>query len=125
MITSIKHWNIIKESLKQDETPAILKIKDDKAELVDTKYWYVDSVLDIITDPKDVDVYENLINASTDMNNKPIKQGDELYLSVLLKPRNNSTVLSGGEPGIVKVKVVKAWYGLSKLGELQKKGKLH
>lgn len=125
MITNLKHWNIIKESLKQDETPAILKIKDDKAELVDTKDWYVDSVLDIITDPKDVDVYENLINASTDMNNKPIKQGDELYLSVLLKPRNNSTVLSGGEPGIVKVKVVKAWYGLSKLGELQKKGKLH
>lgn len=124
MITNIKQWKLIKESIDKDETPAILKMDGDKAELVDVRDWYIDSIIDIISDPTDIDVYENLISVSTEIQSKGIKQGDELYLSVLLRPRNNSTIQSGGEPGIVKVKVVKAWYGLGKLAELQKKGKL-
>ncbi len=124
MITTINDWKLIKESVEKDETPSILKMTGDKPELVDGKDWYIDSVIDIITDPKDIDVYENLISVSTEIQSKGVKQGDELYLSVLLRPRNNSTIQSGGEPGIVKVKVVKAWYGLGKLAELQKTGKL-
>lgn len=126
MITTIKEWNMIKESLEnKEEKPLLLQIKDDKAEVVDTKDWYVDSVIDILTDPTDIDVYEALINTAADMSTKVVKQGDELYLTVLLKPRNNSTINSQGEMGIAKVKITKVWQGLGKLAELQKKGKLN
>lgn len=124
MITDLKDWKLIKESLDSDSTPLLLSIKDESPEILDGRDWYIDTIMDIVKDPKDIEKYESLINTTLGLEQQNIKQGDHIYITALLKPRNNSTVLSGGEPAIIRAKIEKIYYGLSKLGELQKKGKL-
>lgn len=124
MITNLIEWKIVKESLDSDNSPLLLSIKDEKPEILDGRDWYIDTIIDIIKDESDIKKYEGIINAGMGLENQDIKQGDYIYVTALLKPRNNSTVLSGSETCIIKCHVSKIWRGTSKLSELQKKGKI-
>ena len=131
MITNLKLFKAIHESMKTTEENGeeLLALKKDSAEKLDGRDWEITHVLDIIQDPKDIEKYEkefnkqNETNVNTDLNIKTAKPGQTLYLSVLLAPRNKSTVIAA-EPGVIQCRVQQVYYGLGKLNQLKQSGKL-
>ena len=57
---------------------------------------------------------------STDLDAKDVKRGDTLWLTAILAPRNKSVAYSPGTMGVLKVRVVDIYYGLSKLKSMIK-----
>lgn len=131
MIKNFKLYKAINESLNTAEENGneLIALSKDKAEKMDGKEWEISRILDIIEDPKDIEKYEKEFNkqnetaVNTDLNIKSAKPGQVLYLSVLLAPRNKSTAVAA-EPGVIQVRVQQVYYGLGKLNQLKKSGKL-
>lgn len=124
MITNINKW---KQHKSINETNTLLTIKDDKVEEVDANDYEIESVIDIVS-ADDMKKYENAVsNMDPNMNffNKSVKENDIIYLTVMLKPRNNSTVTAQGEIGIAKCKIMQCWPGTTKLNTLMKQGKIY
>jgi len=55
---------------------------------------------------------------STDISMKPVKRGDTLYITALLK-KPGTAVYNTQTIGLLKVRIVDFWYGLSKLSTLK------
>lgn len=127
MITNINNWKKNKSITESIEKPLLLTIKDDKVETVDANDYEIESVIDIVS-ADDMKKYENAIsNSDPNMNffHKSVKENDIIYLTVMLKPRNNSTVTAQGEMGICKAKILQCWPGTTKLNTLMKQGKVY
>jgi len=123
MITNINQF-LIREAM-DNLSDDILMIKPDTLEPIDPKVWEIDTILSVITDPKDIEKYENAgTNVSSDLTIKSVSVGQTLWLTALLKPRNKSTAYPIGEMGVIQVKVVQTFYGLGKLNQLKNAGKL-
>lgn len=124
MILDIGTFRMIRESI-DNLSDDILMIKPDTLEPIDPKVWEIDTILDVVTDPKDVEKYESAgSNVSMDLTVKSVDVGQTLWLTALLKPRNKSVAYSIGEMGVIQVKVVATFYGLNKLSQLKNSGKL-
>lgn len=124
MITDIKTFKLIREAMDNLSTDIIM-LKPDTLEPIDGDVWEIDKIIDVITDPKDIEKYENAgSNISMDLTVKSVDVGQILWLTALLKPRNKSVAYPLGEMGVIKVKVMETFYGLNKLNQLQKTGKL-
>lgn len=124
MITSINRYRLLKESI-DNLSDDILMLKPDTLEPINAKEWEIDTIIDVITDPKDIEKYENAgSNVSTDLTIKTVEVGQILWLTALLKPRNKSIAYKMGEMGVIKVKVMQTFYGLNKLNQLKNQGKL-
>lgn len=124
MITDIKTFKLIREAMDNLSTDIIM-LKPDTLEPIDGDVWEIDKIIDVITDPKDIEKYENAgSNVSMDLTVKSVDVGQILWLTALLKPRNKSVAYPLGEMGVIKVKVMETFYGLNKLNQLQKAGKL-
>lgn len=124
MITDIKTFKLIREAMDNLSTDIIM-LKPDTLEPIDGDVWEIDKIIDVITDPKDIEKYENAgSNISMDLTVKSVDVGQILWLTALLKPRNKSVAYPLGEMGVIKVKVMETFYGLNKLNQLQKAGKL-
>jgi hypothetical protein len=131
MIKNFELYKAINESLNTTEENGkeLIALSKDKAEKLDGKEWEITRILDVIQDPKDIEKYEKEFNkqnetaVNTDLNIKSAKPGQVLYLSVLLAPRNKSTAVAA-EPGVIQVRVQQVYYGLGKLNQLKRSGKL-
>jgi len=103
------------------------KNSEGEIEKVDMKEWEVAKIVDVIKDPKEIEELENHIKEakggmklSTDLDAKDVKRGDTLWLTAILAPRNKSVAYSPGTMGVLKVRVVDIYYGLSKLKNMIK-----
>lgn len=124
MITDIKTFKLIREAMDNLSTDIIM-LKPDTLEPIDGDVWEIDKIIDVITDPKDIEKYENAgSNVSMDLTVKSVDVGQILWLTALLKPRNKSVAYPLGELGVIQVKVMATFYGLNKLSQLKKAGKL-
>lgn len=113
------------ESKEQDSDAIMLSLtKGEEPKKLNGKDWVVDKIIDVIQDPKDIAKYEASAGISTDLTYKTVATGDVLWLTALLKPRNRNTTTSAGEMGVIKVKVMNVYYGLNKITQLQKQGRL-
>ncbi len=100
-------------------------LNKDTLEPVDMKEYEVSKIIDIITDVEEIKKYENAgSNVSTDLTIKKVDIGQIIYLTALLKPRNKSTAYPIGEMGVIRAKVTDIYYGLGKLNQLKRSGKL-
>lgn len=120
------------ESTNEGKTPTdpnlstdIVGVKKDTLEPLNMDEWEIDKVVDIITDVKEIAKYENAgSNVSLDLTVKEVKVGQKIYLTALLKPKNKSTAYPIGEMGVICARVTDVFYGLNKLNQLSKSGKL-
>ncbi len=120
MITDIKTFKLIREAMDNLSTDIIM-LKPDTLEPIDGDVWEIDKIIDVITDPKDIEKYENAgSNVSMDLTVKSVDVGQILWLTALLKPRNKSVAYPLGELGVIQVKVMATFYGLNKLSQLKK-----
>jgi hypothetical protein len=124
MIIDYSTFRIIRESM-ENLSDDILMLDKETLEPIDPKEWEIDTIVDVILDPKDIEKYENAgTNVSMDLTVKSVDVGQILWLTALLKPRNKSIAYSIGEMGVIKVKVMSTYYGLNKLSQLKSAGKL-
>ena len=130
MITNFNQFKQQYEGKKQPNDPNladdILLVKQDTLEELDPKDWEIEKIVDILTDVKTIKKIEENSgsNVSMDLTVKDVKIGQKIYLIALLKPKNKSTAYSIGEMGVIAARVTDVFYGLNKLNQLQKAGKL-
>ena len=130
MITNFNQFKQQYEGKKQPNDPNladdILLVKQDTLEELDPKDWEIEKIVDILTDLKTIKKIEENSgsNVSMDLTVKDVKIGQKIYLTALLKPKNKSTAYSIGEMGVIAARVTDVFYGLNKLNQLQKAGKL-
>lgn len=133
MITTIKEFknNINTTQDNVDENYADFKevtsiIDPETLEPIDPEIYEIDTIVDIITDQEEIKKFEGASNiATTNLNYNTVGRNDILWLTVMLKPRNNSTAYPIGEMGVVQVKVLQTFYGLTKLKQLKSTDKVY
>ena len=76
----------------------------------------IDSILDIFTEPED-SVHENYIGVPNDLTNKPIKRGDLIYITALIR-KSGSSMTSPATQAVIKLRVVDIYNGLSYLNKV-------
>ena len=110
-----------------DDLSVLIKNDDGDIEKVDMNEWEISKIIDVIKDPKEIETLESYlyearggVKLSTDLDAKDVKRGDTLWLTALLAPRNKSVAYSPGTMGVLKVRVIDIYYGLSKLKNLIK-----
>jgi hypothetical protein len=127
-ILSNESFNKMIESI-EDDSDALLMISDiepnKEPKIVSSDDYELISIIDVIQDPKDIEKYETLTNG-LDLNTqyKDLKVGQSLYLTALLKPKSVSVINAAGTMGIIKVSIQNIYYGLQKLDQLRKQGKI-
>lgn len=127
-ILSNESFNRMTESI-EDDSDALLMISDiepnKEPKIVSSDDYELISIIDVIQDPKDIEKYETLTNG-LDLNTqyKDLKVGQSLYLTALLKPKSVSVINAAGTMGIIKVSIQNIYYGLQKLDQLHKQGKI-
>lgn len=121
MITTINEFKEY-DNLSNDIT--ILNL--DTLEPIDSNEYEIEKVIDIITNVDDITKLEESINNlhSTSFNYKQIDRNDVIWLTVMLKARNNSTAYPLGEMGVIQCKVLQTFYGLNKLKQLKSSDKI-
>ena len=95
---------------------------EDKIQKVDLDEYEIVKVVDILS-PKEVEKIEEMqvLNLGTTMP-KDIKRGDDMYLTVMLQPKNKTTAYNVSNTlGVVRVRVMDIYQGL---GILKSKGLL-
>ncbi|TXG80917.1 MAG: hypothetical protein E6R13_07320 [Spirochaetes bacterium] len=122
MITSIKHF-LINEAL--DNSNDITIINKDTLEPIDSDEYEIESIIDIITDVEEIKKLESAGNIkTTDLTYRAADRNDIIWITCMLKPRNNSTAYPLGEMGVIKCKVLDTFYGLNKLKQLKASDKI-
>lgn len=130
LFTNIKQFQSQFEAKKETDPQLsndIMLVKQDTLEPLDMDEWEIDQIIDVIIDKDKIKKIEESLggsNISTDLTVTNVKVGSVLYLTALLKPRNKSTAYPIGEMGCIQVKVMNVFYGLNKLNQMSKAGKL-
>jgi hypothetical protein len=131
MITSIKEYKKNQEidkdvpyvALNQPENSISNIYNKETFDPIDPNEYYIDKVVDIITDVEEIKEIEEKIK-TTSFNYRGVDRNDILWLTVMLKPRNNSNAYPLGEMGVVQAKVLQTFYGLNKLKQLKATDKI-
>ena len=99
---------------------------EDTLEPIDSNEYEIEKVIDIITDVEQISKLEESVKnlQSTSFNYKELKNSSIIWLTVMLKPRNNSTAYPLGEMGCIQCKVLQTFYGLNKLKQLKASDKV-
>lgn len=100
---------------------------NENLEEIDFDRYEIDAFVNIVTDPEKISLYESSAASllSTDLSFRTVGRNDILYITVMLKPRNSSKNIKGGEIGVVRVKVTDTFYGLDKLKNLKSTDKIY
>ena len=92
-------------------------------ETIKSGEYYIDSILDIIPDVEtefEEPISESgLVAVDADFTNKPIKRGDVVYITALVK-KKGASMSSPATQSVVKLRVVDIYPGLSKLNSIMK-----
>ena len=131
MITSINDFRKKNETKEMDTNMSddILMFKPDTLAPIDPEVWAIDHIVDIIRDPTDIAKYDKIQKESngyitTDLTYKGTGVGETIWITAMLKPRNNSTAYPMGELGVLQCKILQTYYGLTKLNQLKNSGKI-
>jgi len=105
------------------DSPCVLD--KETLEPIDMNEYEIDSIVGVLTNQEEIKKFENANNIqSFNMTYKDVKRNDVIYLTCLLKPRNSSSAYPTGEIGVLMVKVINTYYGLSKLKQLASQKKI-
>ena len=129
MITNLTQFQAHLEGKKETDpqlSKDIVLVKQDTLEELDPADWEIEKIVDVLTDLKTIKKIEENSgsNVSMDLTVKDVKIGQKIYLTALLKPKNKSIAYNIGETGVIVARVTDVFYGLNKLNQLQKAGKL-
>jgi len=129
MITNLNQFKQQLEGKKETDAQLandIVMVKKDTLEPLNPEEWEIAQIIDVMTDLKTIKKIEENSgnNVSMDLTVKEVKIGQKIYLTALLKPKNKSTAYSIGEMGVIAARITDIFYGLNKLNQLQKSGKL-
>jgi hypothetical protein len=127
MITNINEFKKNnKEATYDNLADDITIINKETLEPINSDEYEIDQIIDIITDQEEIKKFEGASNISkTDLTYKTVDRNDILWITVMLKSRNNSSAYPLGELGVVKVKVLQTFYGLNKLKQLKTTDKIY
>jgi len=115
-----------KQEKKFDKTQEFEPLSNDIIAMnkLDTgDYEVIDEPVDIlqvtgmITDPDEISKIEENFTMDTSVNIKDVKRGQILWLTAMLQ-RTSGTSINSQKLGVVKVRVVDYFYGLSKLNQI-------
>lgn len=85
--------------------------------------YYIDSVIDVIADVDselETPLTESgLVATDADLTNKPVKRGDVVYITALVK-KKGASMSSPASQSVIKLRVVDIYPGLSKLNSIMK-----
>lgn len=98
------------------------KVENGEVKLRDNA-WEIERVISVFTedDPEyQTNVVENALPLMSDMVPKDVKRGDTIYITAMFKPKNNSAAYLPGQLGVLQVRVIDIFMGLSKLKQINK-----
>jgi hypothetical protein len=101
-----------------DDIIALSKLDDGTYEEIKEPITIL-QVTGLITDEKELSKIEEAFTLDTSVVVKDIKRGDILYLTALLE-KSNTTSRNAQNWGVIKVRIVDYYWGLSKLNTLPK-----
>lgn len=110
--------NEYKAEEHDDDTNLSTLYNSETFDEIDMDEFEIGEVIDIITDVDEIKKMESKIK-STSFNYKDYKRNDIVWITVMLKPRNNSTAYKLGEMGVLRCKILQTYYGLNKLKQLK------
>lgn len=95
-------------------------------EPIDSDEYEIESIIDIITDVEEIKKLESAGSniKSTDLTYRAVDRNDIIWITCMLKARNNSAAYPLGEMGVIKCKVLDTFYGLNKLKQLKASDKI-
>lgn len=108
----IKKYKDLSDDIQQNELDAdIEKLKGE---------YQIEEILDIFTDPKDIPVTEaaGVTVVNGDINND-IKRGDIIWVTALIKKKNQS-INSPASTAVIKTRIVDIYNGLTMLNKILK-----
>jgi len=127
MIINVNQYKLVKESI-DNLSDDIIMLKADTLEPIDANEWVIDTIIDIIQDPKDIEKYEKSLKENnlitTDLTYKGTGVNDIIWITAMLKPRTKSTAYPMGELGVLQCRVIRTYYGTTKLNQLKRAGKI-
>jgi hypothetical protein len=98
----------------------INNVQDLDIEKLKNGEYEIESIVDIVVDPKDL-VQENQGMVATNMNiNKDVKRGDLLYLVAMVRKSGTTSFSSPSTQCVIKVRVVDLYKGLTYLNKVLK-----
>lgn len=105
------------------ETKELETTKDGEIKLKDGE-WEIDQIISVFTE--DSQEYANIVkeNALPLMNEmipKDVKRGDTIYITAYFSPKNKSAAYMPNQIGVLQVRVVDIFMGLSKLKQVYNK----
>lgn len=133
MITTINEFKQYKKSIDEiidgeySPLPSEVTHKYEKTDFepIDSDEYEIESIIDIITDVEEIKKLESAGNIkSTDLTYRSVDRNDIIWITCMLKARNNSTAYPLGEMGVIKCKVLDTFYGLNKLKQLKASDKI-
>lgn len=81
-------------------------------------------IIDVVKDPEEIKKIENATNEGiffdTSLTVNNVKRGDKLYLTALLEKKHSNQTISNQNFGVICVRVVEIYSGISKLTSLMK-----
>lgn len=83
--------------------------------------YVIDSIIDVFNEPEPDDhlVESGLVAIDADLTNKPIKRGDVVYITALIK-KKGASMSSPASQSVVKLRVVDIYPGLNRLNSILK-----
>lgn len=109
-----------------DDIIALSKLDSGEYEPIKTEVNIV-QILDVVKDPEEIKKIEKATNENlfldTSLTINNVKRGDKLYLTALLQKKHDNQTISNQNFGVICVRVVEIYSGISKLTSLMKTNK--
>ena len=83
-------------------------------EKIDSDGISIESIIDVITEES---IKENYIGVPTDLTSKPVKRGDVIYITAMIR-KDGSSMTSPATQAVIKLRVVDIYNGLSYLNKV-------
>lgn len=130
MITSIKQFKILeakKKKTQKELSDDVLMYNKDTLEPIDPEEYEIGEIVGVMTDVDEIEKIEEQTSGGMAMGMEPksYKNGDIVWLTAMLQPRNKSAAYNIGEIGVIKCKIMQTFYGTNKLNQLKRRGLLH
>lgn len=107
----MKKFSILSSDIKKEEL-------EEPSEKI-TSGVELESIIDIFKIENSDGVQENLIGLNTDLGTKPIKRGDEVYITAFIR-KEGISMTSPATQCVLKLRVVDIYEGLTQLSRLIK-----
>ena len=77
--------------------------------------YYIENIIEIITDPDEIEKNEAILNLNDDITPKNIKKGDYVWMTALLKKKGTESYQSQSYTATIKMRVIDIYKGLKNI----------